>query len=177
MDQFYQISTDSAKSLASARDAVPAAYKISDKLSQKAESFESSSGVNIDVAGIFSEIDIRDLASKTYRYGEVLVKNIFNDLFSDYYASPQVKKINQKEKQKRIAAHIKAYEQKVERYYKILMEARAESAHSKAVTEQIRNMYGTSLAASQPDSQEKNESYNELEYAYVKNSEDTIATA
>jgi hypothetical protein len=176
MDSF-QYSNDLYKAISSARDAVPAAYKLNDKLAGKAESYESSANVYMASENIYGEGDILNFSNKFKLATAQLESKLVNILMSDNSANANDKAVNKKKKQKLISAAIKAYEQIIERGMKILMEARAEKEHTRSVTQQARAMYGPSLAASQPDSSETLEAIVQLETAYVANSEDTLATA
>jgi hypothetical protein len=177
MDMF-QYANSLNKAQMAAKDAVPAFYKLSDDIIFQRDSFENSKSLYLQHDKAFDELAIIDLPQKLKGLTTQLESKIVNIIMSDYNITDKnLKAMMQEQKQKQITAEIKKFENHVVSTYKRMMESRMEGLNSQAITDQSRRMYGTSLASSEGDSEEKSESLEDIETSYMTHPDDVIATA
>ena len=119
-----------------------------------------------------------DLPKKLSGLTASLESKLVNIMMSDANVTDKnLKAMMQDQKQKQISAEIKKFEQFVQSSYKRMMESRMERLNADAITNQARRMYGTSLASSEGDSEEKSDSIEEIENSYMVHPDEVIATA
>jgi len=177
MDMFQYFNSLN-KAQQAAKDSVPAFYKLADDIIFQRDSFENSASLYLQHDKAFDEIAVIDLPKKLSGLTANLESKIVNIIMSDFHVTDKnLKEMNKGQKQKQISAEIKKFENHVLASYKRLMESRMERLNADAVTNQARRMYGTSLAASDGDSEEKSDSIEEIENSYMVHPDDVIATA
>lgn len=156
------------KAQKAAKDSVPAFHIVNDNILYERDSFENSASLYLQHDKAFDEIAVIELPNKLSGLTASLESKIVNIIMSG---------INKGQMQKQISAEIKKWENHVLANYKRLMESRMERLNADAITNQVRRMYGTSLAASDGDSEEKSDSMEEIENSYMVHPDDIIATA
>lgn len=174
----YQLAKARMNAERSAEIATPAIYRLNDEIGFHADSFENNSSLALQADKAWSELDIMDLPRKLAGATTMLKSRLVNIIMSDIGVTDQMAKIAmQGQKEKLIKAEIEKFQKQVTNYYKRLVEARVERLNSEAVGAQVRRMYGTSLGASEADSEEKEQSMAEIESSYIVHPDDIIATA
>lgn len=177
MDSFQYFNA-LGKAQQAAKDAVPAFYKINDDIIYQRDSFENSASLYLQHDKAFDELAIMDLPKKLSGLTASLESKLVNIMMSDANVTDKnLKAMMQDQKQKQISAEIKKFEQFVQSSYKRMMESRMERLNADAITNQARRMYGTSLASSEGDSEEKSDSIEEIENSYMVHPDEVIATA
>jgi hypothetical protein len=177
MDSFQYFNA-LGKAQQAAKDAVPAFYKLNDDIIYQRDSFENSASLYLQHDKAFDELAIMDLPKKLSGLTASLESKLVNIMMSDANVTDKnLKAMMQDQKQKQISAEIKKFEQFVQSSYKRMMESRMERLNADAITNQARRMYGTSLASSEGDSEEKSDSIEEIENSYMVHPDEVIATA
>lgn len=172
LERFYKAQVAAEKS---AFIATPAVYRLADSFAFAGDERESSASIHFDQP--VNEVDILKLADTLSRPNDILKQQIMQILLSDaHIKDPMAKQAFAKQKEAQVKAVIEAYTKRVEQQLRRIAESKAFRKHEMAKTEQVQRLYGTDMASSSEVSQEKEDSIQEIETAYLMGPDD-IAVA
>lgn len=170
--RFYRAQLQAERS---AYIATPAVYRLADSFAFAGDERESSASIHFDQP--VTEVDILNLAEALKQPNELLKQQIMQVLLSDFHIKdPLAKQAYAQQKQAQVKAIIEAYTKRLEAQLARIAEMKAYRNHEKAKTSQTQRLYGTDLATSQEVSEQKEESIQEIENAYLIGPDD-IAVA